>query len=79
MPDGDRIGLVRDRMLCEDLMEEVHRCDEKCVCPYHSLPMYYAPGGKEHACQNIDCVYARGYEKRLALEFADYYGLRYGC
>lgn len=59
-------------------MEEVHKCGDKCICPYHMLMMYYAPDRNEHACQNIDCVYARGYERRIAQEFADYYGIRSG-
>lgn len=72
MPDGDRIRLVRDWMLCEDLMttaERTHRCDESCVCPVHGNQMYWWPKGQEHACQNITCRYARGFEVRYMADF----------
>lgn len=41
-------------------------------------PMYYAPGKNEHACQNTECEYAGGYERRLMVEFARYYGIGTG-
>ena len=67
MPDGHRIGLVRDRMLCEDLMdiEGVHKCDERCHCPSHQLMMYHHKASNSHACQNPECEYASGYENAL--------------
>jgi hypothetical protein len=41
---------------------EVHRCDERCTCPVHGTPMYFAPSTGEHACQDVDCKYGHGYE-----------------
>jgi hypothetical protein len=32
-----------------------HRCDERCVCPEHDLPLIYWPFGDEHACQVSSC------------------------
>lgn len=49
--------------------EETHRCDETCACPIHNTQMYYAPAHKEHACQNITCRYAHGFEVRYMADF----------
>lgn len=38
----------------------VHRCDETCVCPVHSTPLYYWRAGDEHACQDPRCIHAHG-------------------
>lgn len=59
-------------------VEGVHKCDDSCICPYHMQMMYHWPKGKEHACQNRECEYARGYERRIMIEFARYYGIGTG-
>lgn len=41
-------------------MAEEHRCDEKCVCSIHDLPMFYHKPTDDHACQNSDCEFALG-------------------
>jgi hypothetical protein len=43
-----------------------HVCKvETCLCPIHETPMYYSIGMDEHACQNSDCKFAKGYEEVL--------------
>jgi len=37
-----------------------HRCDDTCVCPIHSTPMYYAATIGFHACQHPGCQHATG-------------------
>lgn len=32
-----------------------HKCDERCFCHIHNLPLYYSRAFNQHACQNIDC------------------------
>lgn len=46
-------------------MELPHKCNENCKCPVHQLMMYYHAKSSSHACQNIECEYARGYEDAL--------------
>lgn len=50
---------------------EFHHCSERCKCPNHGLMMYYHQKSKSHACQNIECEYARGYEDALIKRFLD--------
>lgn len=38
----------------------LHRCDDSCVCPLDGLPLIYAPGADQHACQLADCENAHG-------------------
>lgn len=37
-----------------------HRCDERCTCPIHGTPLYYAPSAHVHACQDSTCEHAGG-------------------
>lgn len=47
------------------LSSKWHKCNEKCICPIHKTPMYYNVKFNEHACQDINCVYVHGYERKL--------------
>jgi hypothetical protein len=56
-----------------------HRCDERCHCPHHGTMMHYWPKGDDHACQDITCEYARGFNQVwLNNVFAEYYGVARG-
>lgn len=46
-------------------MDQIHKCGEACHCPVHQTMMYYWPKGNSHACQTLECEYARGYEDAL--------------
>lgn len=45
-----------------------HRCDERCVCPVHRTPLLFVPFSSEHTCQDGDCRYGAGLERRLLEE-----------
>lgn len=37
-----------------------HVCDDRCVCPVHQTPLFYAPSVDDHACQDVTCVHGHG-------------------
>ena len=37
-----------------------HVCDETCICPFHELPLMYAPSVDDHACPIITCAFGHG-------------------
>lgn len=54
---------------------ERHDCTDRCVCPIHGTPMWYAAATEQHACQDPACEHAAGvdldrlrYEAILATE-----------
>lgn len=47
-------------------MTSTHICDEFCVCPIHETPLFLNPNSGAHSCEDMDCVYAHGYESAVA-------------
>lgn len=45
--------------------------DDRLFCPFHSTPMWYLPLSDVHVCQDTTCIFAEGYEKKVATIWVD--------
>lgn len=55
------------------MVEQVHECDERCVCPEHGTALIYSPRLDVHACRDSECVHAHGLRsERPPMTYADY-------
>lgn len=43
-------------------MSDRHICDEFCLCPHHEMAMHYSKSLDSHACPDMQCEYAHGFE-----------------
>jgi hypothetical protein len=61
--------------MCEpDTPRGRHHCDDRCICPIHQTPLYYAPQDDTHACQDPTCVHAHGMVYAHGMPNPDKYG-----
>lgn len=54
----------------------VHLCNELCRCPVDGLVLLYHAPTDEHACQDIDCVFAHGMKHRTWMPVISRQGVR---
>lgn len=40
-----------------------HICTTECVCPVHNTQLLFNPDSGDHACRDIMCIYAHGFQK----------------
>jgi len=53
-----------------------HICNKFCRCPVHGSDMLYSPSEDLHACVDITCRYAHGYEIQIVEEMKSWKNYR---